>query len=153
MTNDLHELVCDAAFRHADILHAAGLTSIVGPPDEVAEAIGRILIRQTGVPFRLGRQILTALSPDNYLLPTQGFQFHRQHPPPPPKDQAPELDPWSAILWQSGRVPAIWQIGGILRYPSGYEERRWFRLLHIDVDEGWARTDEGWLRLGERMHS
>ncbi|WP_428427287.1 hypothetical protein [Pararhizobium sp.] len=153
MRDDLHELVCDAAFRHADLLHDAGLTSIVGPPDEIAEAIGRILIRQVGMPFRRGRAILTALSPDGYLLPPPEFRFCRLHPPPPRREDAPELDPWSATLWQSGRVPAVWQIGGILRYPGGYEERRWFRLLHIDVGQGWARTAEGWLRLGERMHS
>jgi hypothetical protein len=153
MKTEVHELVCDAAFRYADLLHDAGLTSIVGPPEEVAEAIGRILIRQVGMPFRMGRQILTALSPDNYLLPTTEFRFHRMHPPPPPRREAPELDPWSAILWQTGHVPAIWQIGGTLRFSDGYEQRRWFRLLHIDVDAGWARTAEGWLRLGKRMHA
>ncbi|KQQ72458.1 hypothetical protein ASF70_13100 [Rhizobium sp. Leaf321] len=153
MKNEIHELVCDAVFRYADLLHAAGLTSIVGPPEEIGEAIGRILIRQVGTPFRLGRQILTALSPDGYLLPPPEFRLHRQHPPPPMREDAPELDPWSAILWQTGHVPAIWQLGGTLRHTDGFEERRWFRLLHIDVGHGWARTDEGWLRLGERMHS
>ncbi|KQS74301.1 hypothetical protein ASG25_21125 [Rhizobium sp. Leaf384] len=153
MSRELDTAIEDVLWQYADILHRHGLTSIVGDPREVGDRIGRALIREVGNPFRIGRHILTLVAPDGYLLPPLELRFFRQDVSCRRDDLLPLVTPWSVTLWQSGHVPARWEIGGTVIWPDGSVGRGWWRLLHLTEDRTRARTDEGWLRLGTRMHS
>jgi hypothetical protein len=153
MSKELQTAIEDALWHHADILYRHGIDSIVGDPQEVGDRIGRALIREVGHPFRIGRHILTLLAPDRYLLPPADFRFFKRDFAFRRDDLAPTVHPWSVTLWQSGGTPARWEIGGSVTWPDGSVGRGWWRLLHLTEDRAWARTDDGWIKLGTRMHS
>lgn len=149
---DLEQLVTESLVRiGCDDMAMLDLHDI---DDEVTmRRIGWHMASRTGTDFRIGRRLLQLLSPDGYLLPPAEYRLSRQTEPTEMEMfEAPIVTPYGIELWQSGDAPAEWRINGSV-YHRDWEPRIWSRLLYLNRAWGMALTDDGWVRLGKRMHS
>jgi hypothetical protein len=124
------------------------------PDDETCRRVGWLLAKYTGTTFRIGRRLLQLSAPGGYLLPPVEYRMCIETEPSEQEMfTAPMLQPWSVTLWQSGDRPAEWQVSGLVFHPLMSREPRTWRLLYLHRDKRMARTPDGWVTLGRRMHS
>lgn len=149
---DRETLIVEAIHRVPDLEDAISVDW--QPDDETCRRVGWLLVKYTGTTFRVGRRLLELSAPGGYLLPPPAYRMCRDiEPPADEMFTAPMLQPWSIILFQTDDRPAEWQIRGHVFHPFMPRETRSWRLLYLHRDKAMARTDEGWMKLGRRMHS
>lgn len=147
---DAETLICEAVHRFE---HIENVLDIDWQPDAATcQRVGWHLVSQTGSAFRIGHRLLKLSSPSCPLMPPPEFRLCREiEPTADEMFDAGWMQDWQLLLWQSGDVPAQWQVGGMLYSRDGVG-RRWLRLLYLHRDKAMARTDDGWIRLGRRLH-
>jgi hypothetical protein len=149
---DRESLIVEAVFRCSNL--ESFLDIDWQPDDETCRRVGWWLVKHTGQLFNIGRRLLELSAPGGYLLPPPEFRLCKETEPTEEEEyEAPMLQPWSLILFQSGHEPAHWRLGGTLYHPEHVCSWIWTRLLYLDYEERMARTEDGWLMLGKRMHS
>lgn len=151
---DLEELVALALERCPDIEKAVDFYGLDPCDiDPTIQQIGWHMAAKVGTDFRIGRRLLQLLTPDGYLLPPPEYRLSRQTEPTELEMfQAPIATPYRIELWQTDHLPAEWRISGTV-YHKDWEPRIWCRLLYLNRAWGMALTEDGWVRLGKRMHS
>lgn len=149
---DREDLIVEAIHRVPELEDALSLDWIAD--DETCRRVGWSLVKRIGTTFRVGRRLLELSAPGGYLLPPPEYRMClATEPTDGEMFTAAMLQPWSIVLWQSGDSPAEWQVGGTVYHPFLPCERRWWRLLYLNRDKKMARTNDGWVKLGRRMHS
>lgn len=149
---DREDLIVEAIHRAPELEGVISLDWVAD--DETCRRVGWALVKHTGTPFRVGRRLLELSAPGGYLLPPPQFRLCVDiEPTDEQMFTAAMLQPWSIILWQTDDRPAEWQLGGTVYHPSMQCDRRWWRLLFLHREKKMARTPDGWLKLGRRMHS
>lgn len=149
---DREALICEAIHRAPELEDTIPLDW--QPNDATCRRVGWLLVKNTGTTFRIGRRLLELSAPDGYLLPPPQYRMCSETEPSAEEQiAAPWLQPLNVILWQSGDRPAEWQLSGHLCHPFMPREPRSWRLLYLHRDKQMARTPDGWMKLGKRMHS
>lgn len=149
---DREDLIVEAISRAPELEEVLGIDWLAD--DETCRRVGWQLVKYTGTTFRVGRRLLGLSAPGGYLLPPPAYRMCVDiEPTDEEMFTAALLQPWAVTLWQSGDRPAEWQLGGTVYHPSMQCDRRWWRLLFLHREKKMARTPDGWLKLGRRMHS
>lgn len=149
---DREDLIVEAIHRVPELEDAISLDW--QPDDETCRRVGWLLVKHSGTTFRVGRRLLELSAPGGYLLPPPAYRMCLETEPTGEEMfTAAMLQPWAVTLWQSGDRPAEWQLGGVVYHPFLPCEWRWWRLLYLHREKKMARTDDGWMKLGRRMHS
>ncbi|HAU78133.1 MAG TPA: hypothetical protein DCW88_22235 [Agrobacterium sp.] len=149
-TMDRKTLLGEAIRRCPEIEPILGTDWVVD--DQTCRRAGWLLVEHTGTLFHLGRRLLELSAPGGALLPPLEFRLCRQIEPSAAElISAPLLDPWSLVLFQSGHRPACWKLGGIVHHPDHHQLWVTTRLLYLHREKQMAHTEEGWVRLGQRM--
>lgn len=149
-TMDRKTLLIEAIRRCPEIEPILGTDWVVD--DESCRRAGWLLVEHTGTLFHLGRRLLELSAPGGALLPPLEFRLCRETEPSAVElISAPRLEPWSLVLFQSGDRPAYWKLGGIVHHPDHHQLWVTTRLLYLHRQKQMAHTEEGWVRLGQRM--
>lgn len=147
---DRERLIVEAIHRCSDIERALDVDWV--DDDETCHRVGWHLVKYTGTLFHIGRRLLEFTAAGGALLPPPAFRMCLQtEPTAEERYQAPMLQPWSLILFQTCSRPAYWQLSGTV-YHRDYD-CAWVttRLLYLNREKKMARTVEGWVKLGRRM--
>ena len=147
---DREALLVEAIHRSSDIETILATDWVVD--DKTCLRVGWLLVKQTGTLFHIGSRLLELSTPGGALLPPAEIRLCRDiEPSATERTAAPRFETWSLILFQSGHRPAYWRLSGFVDHPD--HNRIWVttRLLYLHREKRMARTEEGWVRLGQRM--
>lgn len=143
------DLIAGALRDHGDVLHNVRVDDLADEDDVVLRRLGYRLVQSGDRPaFEAGRRLLDRASRGRLFPPP-----HKRWWTGPRKrtaDLQAVLHPYSVeLVWRDGRP--LWEIGGRLWLHGIDRDWRWYRLLHVDPNAEWARTNLCWIQLGRRM--